>query len=68
MSDRIVIPLLCALIALTIVAVAHLAMPLLAFGWALAILTTLILAQRVGVTVWRTGWGCVPVARARASW
>jgi hypothetical protein len=30
--------------------------------------TALVLLERVTVTAWRTGWRCIPIARARAAW
>jgi hypothetical protein len=64
MSNRI----LAALgIALCVAAGAHLA-PLLLTAAAVAIGgTVLVLAERVTTTILRTGWGCVPVRKARAA-
>lgn len=63
MSDRTVTVLLAVFLAFAVITTAHLAMPLLAFGWLLAGSTAIALAGRIGSIVWRTGFGCVPYGR-----
>lgn len=63
MNDRIITVLLAALIALMVISLGHLAMPLLAFGWALGGGTTLALMGRIGLTVYQTPGGCRPYGR-----
>jgi hypothetical protein len=65
MKDRVLIALV---LALCVAIGAHLA-PLLLAAAAIAIGgTVLVLAERVASVALRTGWGCVPVRKARAAW